>query len=405
MDASMDDDLVLMMDAYGAFNLYDKLANKEAHLEADIWFQLPPEVLISRYHAINAAANRRLTSRLGRTARQEEGITQTIIFGAGKRCAPNEVHTIACYPMPESPLPDDLYGPNTDTIMGRNKYTSLRQRWLNSGYAIGPVKDMRKLFKRAEEKVEESEKHDYYDNGSHGTDLMYHGSDQSVFNIIIGEQEYQREVVRRRYLSSIDKARGKKKVAPTYIEGTKVDDPLNPKFVHEPMKAEAGKSYEFGMGLDYFSDLGQQTVNSEEDARWIRYDSDFEEQIGEQTLFECSSKLTPGLPEDMSRLRGPFDSVSAEGFEGGRPSSWTEIPLYSNICLNTIPVMIHHNGDKDAREHSWPELWIQPHARKMLAATENRDGAMEGLVGSQHAFSWDELCPADMERELFRDVE
>lgn len=81
---------------------------------------------------INQKANQRLRARLG-NAYNAEHIRQTIVFGAGKRCAPNQMHTVACYPIPGSPLPDDLYGANTDTIMGKNKYTSMKQRYLNSG--------------------------------------------------------------------------------------------------------------------------------------------------------------------------------------------------------------------------------------------------------------------------------
>lgn len=131
MPSSADSDLVLMMDAYGVSS-YTPYEDFKPYYSLDIWFQLRPDVLIQRYHAINAAANKRLQQRLG-NAVQKEGLEQTIIFGAGKRCAPNQMHTVACYPIPESPLPDDLYGKNTDTVMGRNKYTSLKQRYLNSG--------------------------------------------------------------------------------------------------------------------------------------------------------------------------------------------------------------------------------------------------------------------------------
>jgi hypothetical protein len=171
LDSSKDNELVLMMDAYGAFDSYEQIGNIKAHLEADIWFQLRPEVLIQRWRAINEAANARLEDRLG-YAVKVEGLQQTIIFGAGKRCAPNQVHTVACYPIPESPLPADIYGANTDTIMGRNKYTSLRQRYLNSGYIIGPVGDMRRMFRRAAEKVDTIKDQIDWDNGSHGSDFM-----------------------------------------------------------------------------------------------------------------------------------------------------------------------------------------------------------------------------------------
>ena len=165
---------------------------------ADIWFQLRREVLISRYHSVNDAANERLRQRLG-SAVDAEGLKQTIIFGSGKRCAPNQVQTIGCYPVPESPLPKDTYGNNTDTSLGRNLWYSLRQRWLNSGFIMGPKRDLRALFQRAAEKAKETQRDMDFDDGSHGSDFMYHGSDQALFAVIFGEQEFQREIMRRRH--------------------------------------------------------------------------------------------------------------------------------------------------------------------------------------------------------------
>ncbi|KAK3081168.1 hypothetical protein LTS18_009507 [Coniosporium uncinatum] len=74
-----DDELVLMIDGY------------------DIWFQLPFDVMIRTYYRAKERADARLRSRLGRAA-DIEGIRQDIIFGAGKRCAPNLLWSIACYP-------------------------------------------------------------------------------------------------------------------------------------------------------------------------------------------------------------------------------------------------------------------------------------------------------------------
>jgi hypothetical protein len=132
-------------------------ADPVADCATDIWFQLRREVLIERYHAVNDAANERLLQRLG-SAVGAEGLQQTIIFGSGKRCAPNQVQTIGCYPVPESPLPKDTYGNNTDTSLGRNPWYSLRQRWLNSGFIMGPKEDMRALFKRAAQKAQETQR-------------------------------------------------------------------------------------------------------------------------------------------------------------------------------------------------------------------------------------------------------
>jgi len=404
MPSSQDNELVLMMDAYGAFNLYDNPGNKATHMEADIWFQLRPETFIDRYYSINKAANKRLQKRLG-SAVEAEGVQQTIIFGAGKRCAPNQVHTVACYPIPESPLPADLYGPNTDTIMGRNKYTSLRQRYLNSGYIIGPVSDMRKMFRRAQEKVDAIKDQVDWDNGSHGSDFMYHGSDQSIFNSMLGEQEFQREVMRRRHYKSGDT--NGKPPPPTYLEGTLIDDPLNPSFTHEPMEHKAGKPDEFGMGLDYFSELGQQTVNAEEDATWIKHTVEPENQIGERHIFACPLRATKKIPKDISSSRQPFELMAETG-EAPAESSWDDIMLYTNICMDQIPVMIHHNGDKGAREYAWPNLWLQPHARKLmdqvLTQEQSSNGGAGGAFTEGNYISWPELCPREMDAELFRDV-
>lgn len=396
LDSAADEELVLMMDGYGAFDCYENQSRNDTHREADIWFQLRPEVLISRYHAINAQANKRLIDRLGRAV-EKERLSQTIIFGAGKRCAPNQVHTVACYPIPQSPLPDDLYGANTDTIMGRNKYTSLRQRYLNSGYIMGPAGDMRKMFRRAWEKVQGIKDHIEWDNGSHGSDFMYHGSDQSIFNTMLGEQEFQREVMRRRHRTAVDRLRGQGKAPKaTRIEGTLIDDPLKPKFTHETMEHKPGKPDEFGMGLDYFSELGQQTVNAEEDAQWLWYNRNIKEQIPDRRLFDCPPRVAGTIPEDILDSRRPY-----AGSEDGSDPGWMDVPLYTNLCLDRIPVMIHHNGDKAARGYSWPKHWISAHARKLISTTQ-RVGAL--TPGAAH-LRWNELCPQDMEQELYQDVE
>ena len=170
LDPAQDNDLVIMIDAY------------------DVWFQLPKSVLMERYHMINEQANKRIIKQIGRDAMQRENVTQSIIFGSGKRCAPNQLHTIACYPIPASPLPDDLYYDNTDTDIGPNEFASRRQRWLNSGVILGPVGKLRELFSYAEEMAKGHPAHDPEDNGSHGSDNMYHRSDQSIFATIRGHK-------------------------------------------------------------------------------------------------------------------------------------------------------------------------------------------------------------------------
>lgn len=96
--------------------------------------------------------------------------------------------------------------------------------------------------------------------------------------------------------------------------------------------------------------------------------------------------------------------------------------------------MIHHNGDKEAREIQWPDLWLQAHARTLLADAEDRRRRQstangEGGGGSsptsfeEHIataggrqtqvgawtdkgkfLDWHALCPPEYEPELFRDL-
>ncbi|KAL9112045.1 MAG: hypothetical protein Q9227_003665 [Pyrenula ochraceoflavens] len=382
---SRNSDLVMMMDAY------------------DIWFQLKPEILIHRFHTINTAANDRIRHRMGRLA-DNNAIEQKIIFGAGKRCAPNQLHTVACYPIPQSPLPADLYGDNTDTVIGRNKYTSLRQRYLNSGYVLGTVKDLRALLRAAAKEIENTPDHiPELDNGSGGSDYLYHGSDQSIFNTLLGKQEYRREFLRqtrerrRSSVSSQNKSRrgalqqdqgGNSRLsdykysaahnvdfsddeAPDLaLEGINYRNPLKPPFTHEevgPITEEATRHWELGIGLDYFSELGHQTVNAKYDAKWMSFaaqplDLDFPE----KNAFDCRPHVDRAstLADIAANGSTPFpvDDMAPPQ----TPNDWHHVPLYTNLCTGKVPVMIHHNGDKDARGSEWKELWLQEEARKMM---------------------------------------
>lgn len=230
---------------------------------------------------------------------------------------------------------------------------------------------------------------------------------------MLGEQELQRWVMRLRHLTSEDIANGMDQLPQSYIEGTLVDNPIDPSFTHETVEHKEGKPDEFGMGLDYFSDLGQQTVNSEEDARFLVYNRNIDEQIRNRDgLFDCPSRVKGVLPEDVAASAPPLEGFTSLQ-QGDARHRWTDVPLYTNLCLDTIPVMIHHNGNKDAREFQWQQLWVQQHARTVMADVL-RDGGHEGRRGGAQLkggefLSWEELCSFDgdrkMEWQLFRDIE
>ncbi|KAF3929367.1 hypothetical protein ABW19_dt0201921 [Dactylella cylindrospora] len=117
-ERTRDDDIVIMIDGF------------------DVWFQLPLQVLLARFLKLGVP----------------------VVFGADKKCWPNEAKSVACTAIPQSPLPADIFGDDTDrlTILRdrRDKYDNFRPRWVNSGTIIGFAKPVRSIYEDAWRKVE-----------------------------------------------------------------------------------------------------------------------------------------------------------------------------------------------------------------------------------------------------------
>lgn len=395
LGADKDEELVVIVDGY------------------DLWFQLPASVLENRYYETLTATDMYLSIRYGldviqraREQHLEEEFSSKIVFAAGKRCTPNQPHTLACYPIPESPLPDDIYGANTDTPIGHNQYYSRRQRYLSSAYIMGPVKEMRALFSRAQEfldRFEERKKDDKFDWAQFESEssTLYGGSDQSIFAQIWGRQEYVREVIRRRleHPAAGDEMNSHRHKRRNDIEGTPIIDLLDPNFDHEAWDGEedAWKTpakellakYDFGITLDYFSAMGHNTVNSERDGSWLVQDDKehgFADQIshrfGAPSPYDCKQKIPTHLPHDIlssplpstvpyvpdgppiSREKEYEDTTTTQDPNG---KTWSTTPLYTHLCLGTNPVMIHHNGDQSDLAFDWTYMqWLYSAAASVL---------------------------------------
>ncbi|KAI9712173.1 MAG: hypothetical protein M1828_001734 [Chrysothrix sp. TS-e1954] len=391
LSVDQDLDLVLMVDAY------------------DVWFQLRLETLLNRFNRLLRQSNERLQKRLG-SAYDLKNLRQSILFAAGKRCAPNQLHTVACYPLPEPPTSSNLYGANTDTVIGRNGYFSTRQRYLNSGYIMGPVRDMRTLFQHAWSQAQSEPEHSPLDNGSGGSDFIYHGSDQSIFNKLFGEQEYMREVMRLdsvSWLATIFHPFTRRKPSKSVIQGAVIDNILDPSFTHEqwslPSSERSDKrAREFGIFLDYSSDIGHQTVNSETDTRWLNFSqSPLEEQVHDRNDFDCPMNVPREIPHDISGSDAPFQ-------ESG--SSWSDLNLYTHLCFGTIPVLVHHNGDKGRRETDWNQMWYTRKSQELFEgqqtlASASTDPSQSRTPGARTInkdfLSWSQLCPKEWDADVF----
>lgn len=118
----------------------------------DIWFQMPPSVLIERYHRLNNEANKRIR-REWQAAQQNSTFDfpmsppeQSIIVTTAKDCQPDwESGSDPHYAhWPQSPMPSNLYGEGTNQVLPllfdpARKYRKIRPRCINSGMIMGTM--------------------------------------------------------------------------------------------------------------------------------------------------------------------------------------------------------------------------------------------------------------------------
>ncbi|CAM1509871.1 Fc.00g002060.m01.CDS01 [Cosmosporella sp. VM-42] len=297
-----EDDLVLMVDAY------------------DVWFQLPAEVLLRRYHEINERANARLRQQWHK--KEPLPMNQTIIAASGKNChpKPRSGSNMHCDQLPQSPLRADLYGPDTDK--NETMHHDVRPRYINGGVYIGPAGDMRRLFRRAQQKMEAGI--------GQGVHLF---SEQGIPGEVLGEQEIWRKWRRESDASS--------------------DDTM----------ALVDRDFEYHFGLDYSQELSVQTMWMETDDGLL--DGDFIS-LNNQTAIDRYSEalgISPvrlkGVPDDVRAARNPLaDVVEAP--------NWGEMPLYADFFTESVPVIVHHNGLKERRTTWWNKPWFHQRLRQLL---------------------------------------
>ena len=324
LDDTHNNDLVLMLDGY------------------DAWIQLRPQTVVDRFFAINSRANNRLDTSFGNTSAEYIGVRQDIIFGAQKRCWPWSANDPPCYAVPQSSLPSDIYGSETDTDVNDelNPYIKYRQRFLNSGVAMGRVGAMRKMFDQALAQAPQ--------------DANF-GSDQYIFSHIFGDQELYREILRR-------------------DAGLEPREGLNEEHIEEVRAKAAARqdgSFEFGIGLDYGSEIGLNTVFAEDDTEWIEFSD------GDQ-LHKAQDNR--GIPQENGRLKTMADDITSTAppfstlLDGSSSETrWQDVSLFTDVWTGITPVVVHHNahrnGMKTLRETRWPTIWFQKHLRVLLDAS------------------------------------
>lgn len=295
-------------------------------------------------------------------------ISQQIIFGCQKRCWPWSENDPPCYAVPESTLPSNIYGPKTDQDVDDevNPYIKYRQRFLNSGVAMGTVGAMRKMFAQALAQAPQE---------------ANFGSDQYIFSHIFGDQELYREIARRD--SGLPPRRG-------WNEGH-IEE------VRAKAAARPDGNFEFGIGIDYGSEIGLNTVFAEDDTEWIRYaDHEHLNKVQDDRGIDEQSKRLQNISHDISNTVQPFYASSSPSNLPGN-ESWEDVSLFTDVWTGISPVVIHHNAHRDGmkslRETWWPNIWFQKHLRAMLNASSRGPAgsvAAEYIDGNKGREYWPE---------------
>lgn len=308
----------------------------------DAWIQLRPQTLVDRFFDTNLRADKRVDEGFEGESAERLGVRQEIIFGAQKRCWPWSAGDPPCYAVPQSSLPSNIYGPETDTDVNNeeNPYIKYRQRYLNSGVAMGRVGAMRRMFDQALTQAPQ--------------DANF-GSDQYIFSHIFGDQELYREILRR-------------------DAGLKPKEGLNEGHIEEVRAKAAARrdgSFEFGIGLDYGSEIGLNTVFAEDDTEWIQFSNEHQlRQAQDSRGILRESRRLDAVADDINATAPPYSTPL-----GSLPSEtlWQDVSLFTDVWTGITPVVVHHNahrnGMKILRETWWPKIWFQKHLRTLLDAS------------------------------------
>ena len=321
------------------------------------WFQLRSEVLIERYYRINEQANRRLQKQAG-----EEGAPeQRVVFAAQNSCPGQTLDEVSCFASPSIPL---------------DKANTLR--FLSDSLAIGPVKDMRKIFNRANGKATIRK----------GEKITQEGLLAELF----GEQEFRREFLRQGSWSSSERKLDSVLKSLGHSGASSITEAVpGRKLLEHPENVD----YEMAIGLDYGNELGVSIAHhaDREGVDWIRHNPKFQK--------------SRALPQDIKASMPPFWSTKATDLPIDK--TWADVPLLTSKRTNAIPAIINVGGEELATNKGgldWRTLWLHHDARKLWQVQKEVSRLpLMSIVdgnGTQHTF-WNQELRMDRDGANWRD--
>lgn len=347
----------------------------------DTVFQLPPQVLVERFQSILRVNNRKLQKKFGSVdmpggkfgapVERIPKYTQRVLFGAGKACLPGLLDDPGCASVPESTLPPDVYGWKTDDD-GNDAFN--RPRWLNPGAVIGQAADLRLIY---DEVLREVEQH------------RNNTGDHKALTQMYGRQEVIRELERRRTVNIV-------KDWLCHMVG--ISDASN--ITGISLRLQAGRRYEYGIGVDFESQLFFNQKMSRGDVEWVNFNN-----ITTMTMLQARHGVPREhrllLPHDITALPNPFNQSRFAKESTLRPvwdetldklpnpneHSWHNVPLMTNAHSASVPVLAHLDGDPKLRNSWWENMWFFPWGRALLRKyvrnAHGFDAAQSSLLGGQ----------------------
>ncbi|KAG4028685.1 hypothetical protein MFRU_020g01240 [Monilinia fructicola] len=388
-------------------------------LNEDTWLQLPAEITIGRFLTNLRDASASLLKQYGRTDTdtvldnkttplhiRPQKYTQRVLFAAQKQCSTgNPPVDPTCYAntIPQSHLPKKIYGKETDRQQG-GRYS--RPRFIEGSLSIGRAGDVKKVWRRAEDLAQSHHKH--------GATLMV----QDVLTRIFGEQEWDR--VRSRRASSTRFR--------IWLEGKLGYDGSGRALVADDGllgKGGVSGNREFGIGLDYSSEIFQTMGNARDDVRFVEFGEEEEGSrkgrmgmgMGMGTLRGFVKGRLRGAVTwrgDLEGIGGPLQLCGGAGAGAGAANetgsglaearesgdvSWKDVQLATNIIVprGGVPASLDLRGrpgeddeGERLREECWGKMWWRKWSRTLLRRCLSAVGAQawKGSVGAEDGW-WD----------------
>ncbi|KAG7435050.1 hypothetical protein Forpi1262_v004790 [Fusarium oxysporum f. sp. raphani] len=176
-------------------------------------------------------------------------------------------------------------------------------------------------------------------------------SEQGMIGDLIGAQEIWRELQRNNHVS--------------------VD-----------VKDFVGKNYEFHAGLDYAQEISVQTFATEISPENNIFDGDFV-MLSDREPIKMNSEIRGISPVRVKDVPDDLKPVSSPLVEHGKTVDWSDMPLYTDFFLSTVPAMLHHNEYKERRATWWDRPWYHQKLRGLVKYALLPRGADEPLATVQ----------------------